>query len=85
MRFGALSCARMIGGEWKRREWIDKVPFSFSSGCIALPVAHCERSVRNFVDTLGYPETTAITEVERYCVWPGQACALEPKTGVSAA
>jgi len=31
--------------------------------------------VRYFADTLGNPETSAITEVERYCVWPGQACA----------
>jgi uncharacterized protein (DUF885 family) len=30
--------------------------------------------VRYFVDTLGDPETASITEVERYCVWPGQAC-----------
>jgi uncharacterized protein (DUF885 family) len=34
-----------------------------------------ERSVRYFIATLGYPEKSAITEVERYCVWPGQACA----------
>ena len=34
-----------------------------------------EQAVRYFTDTLGDPETSAITEVERYCVWPGQACA----------
>jgi uncharacterized protein (DUF885 family) len=34
-----------------------------------------EQAVRYFVDTLGDPESTSITEVERYCVWPGQACA----------
>jgi uncharacterized protein (DUF885 family) len=33
-----------------------------------------DRAVRYFVDVLGDPETAAITEVERYCVWPGQAC-----------
>jgi uncharacterized protein (DUF885 family) len=33
-----------------------------------------EQAVRYFSDTLGDPETGAITEVERYCVWPGQAC-----------
>jgi uncharacterized protein (DUF885 family) len=33
-----------------------------------------EQAVRYFVDTLGDPETASITEVERYCVWPGQAC-----------
>jgi uncharacterized protein (DUF885 family) len=26
------------------------------------------------VDTMGDPETVAATEVDRYCVWPGQAC-----------
>jgi uncharacterized protein (DUF885 family) len=34
-----------------------------------------ERAVGYFVDVLGDPETTAITEVERYSVWPGQCCA----------
>ncbi len=33
-----------------------------------------EQAVRYFVDTLGDPETASVTEVERYCVWPGQAC-----------
>jgi uncharacterized protein (DUF885 family) len=33
-----------------------------------------EQAVRYFVDNLGDPETTSVTEVERYCVWPGQAC-----------
>jgi uncharacterized protein (DUF885 family) len=33
-----------------------------------------DQAVRYFVDVLGDPETAAITEVERYCVWPGQAC-----------
>ena len=33
-----------------------------------------DQAVRYFVDTLGDPETASITEVERYCVWPGQAC-----------
>jgi len=34
-----------------------------------------EQAVRYFTDRLGYPEASANTEVERYCVWPGQACA----------
>jgi uncharacterized protein (DUF885 family) len=34
-----------------------------------------EQAVRYFVDVLGDPETSAITEVERYSVWPGQCCA----------
>jgi uncharacterized protein (DUF885 family) len=33
-----------------------------------------EQAVKYFVDTLGDQEASAITEVERYCVWPGQAC-----------
>jgi uncharacterized protein (DUF885 family) len=33
-----------------------------------------EQAVKYFADTLGDPETASITEVERYCVWPGQAC-----------
>ncbi len=34
-----------------------------------------EQAVKYFVETLGDQEASAITEVERYCVWPGQACA----------
>ncbi|HEY3777372.1 MAG TPA: DUF885 family protein [Rhizomicrobium sp.] len=34
-----------------------------------------EQAVKYYTDTLGDPETSAVTEVERYCVWPGQACA----------
>jgi uncharacterized protein (DUF885 family) len=33
-----------------------------------------ERAIRYYVDALGDQEASAITEVERYCVWPGQAC-----------
>jgi uncharacterized protein (DUF885 family) len=33
-----------------------------------------EQAVRYFRDTLGDPDASCITEVERYCVWPGQAC-----------
>jgi uncharacterized protein (DUF885 family) len=33
-----------------------------------------ERSSRYFQDLLGDPETSATGEVDRYCVWPGQAC-----------
>ncbi|HTY48726.1 MAG TPA: DUF885 family protein [Steroidobacteraceae bacterium] len=33
-----------------------------------------EQAIRYYTDTLGDPETVATTEVERYCVWPGQAC-----------
>ena len=33
-----------------------------------------EKAVDYFVDTLGQKRTSAVTEVERYCVWPGQAC-----------
>jgi len=33
-----------------------------------------EKAVRYFADTAGDPDSAVITEVERYCVWPGQAC-----------
>ena len=33
-----------------------------------------EKAVKYFTDMLGDPETSAITEIERYCVTPGQAC-----------
>lgn len=33
-----------------------------------------EQAVRYFVENAGDPESTAVTEIERYCVWPGQAC-----------
>ncbi len=34
-----------------------------------------EQAIKYFTDTLGDPVATATTEVDRYCVWPGQACA----------
>jgi uncharacterized protein (DUF885 family) len=33
-----------------------------------------EKAIAFFTDTIGDPETVATTEVERYCIWPGQAC-----------
>ena len=33
-----------------------------------------EQSIRYFTDASGDQETSAATEVERYCVSPGQAC-----------
>ena len=33
-----------------------------------------EQAVKYYVDTLGDQEASAISEVERYCAWPGQAC-----------
>jgi len=33
-----------------------------------------ERAIRYFVENQGDPESAAVSEVERYCVWPGQAC-----------
>jgi uncharacterized protein (DUF885 family) len=33
-----------------------------------------EQAVQFYTETLGDPESVAVTEVERYCVWPGQAC-----------
>jgi uncharacterized protein (DUF885 family) len=34
-----------------------------------------EDAIKYYVDTLGDQDASAATEVERYCVWPGQACA----------
>lgn len=33
-----------------------------------------EKAVAYYMQRLGSPERAAATEVERYCVWPGQAC-----------
>jgi uncharacterized protein (DUF885 family) len=33
-----------------------------------------ERAIEYYAGTLGDPVSGATTEVERYCVWPGQAC-----------
>lgn len=33
-----------------------------------------EKAIKYYVDVLGDQEASAITEIERYCVWPGQAC-----------
>ena len=34
-----------------------------------------EQAVAYFTQHLGDPESAAVQEVERYCIWPGQACA----------
>ena len=34
-----------------------------------------EQAIKYYMDALGDPEGSTATEVERYCVWPGQACA----------
>ena len=33
-----------------------------------------EKAVKYYVDSIGDQEASAITEIERYVVWPGQAC-----------
>ena len=33
-----------------------------------------ERALEEFVAATGLPGSTAVSEVERYCAWPGQAC-----------
>ncbi len=33
-----------------------------------------EKAIGYFADNAGDPESAVATEVERYCVWPGQAC-----------
>ncbi len=35
------------------------------------------RATQYFVDTLGYAAGRAGREIDRYCVWPGQACAYK--------
>jgi len=36
-----------------------------------------ERTIRYFIDTVGLDEISATSEVERYIVWPGQACSYK--------
>jgi len=33
-----------------------------------------ERATAFYCATLGTPQSAAVTEIDRYCVWPGQAC-----------
>ncbi len=33
-----------------------------------------EQAIQYYADALGDPDSAVATEVERYCVWPGQAC-----------
>src|SRR5262249_17310759 len=33
-----------------------------------------ERANGYYADALGEPAAAAATEIERYCIWPGQAC-----------
>ncbi len=33
-----------------------------------------EQAIKYFIENQGDPDSTAVAEVERYCVWPGQAC-----------
>src|SRR5690606_11515877 len=36
-----------------------------------------DEAVRYMTEHLGEPESAHVTEVERYCVWPGQACSYK--------
>jgi uncharacterized protein (DUF885 family) len=36
-----------------------------------------EQAIRYMVDVLGDQESNVTTEIERYCVWTGQACAYK--------
>jgi uncharacterized protein (DUF885 family) len=36
-----------------------------------------EQAIRYMTEHLGEPESSHVTEVERYCVWPGQACSYK--------
>jgi uncharacterized protein (DUF885 family) len=33
-----------------------------------------EQAIKYMAETMGDEESGAVTEIERYCVWPGQAC-----------
>ena len=33
-----------------------------------------EQALKYYIDNIGDPEASAVTEIERYVVWPGQAC-----------
>jgi len=33
-----------------------------------------EKAIRYMMEAIGDKESATITEIERYCVWPGQAC-----------
>ncbi|HYM35808.1 MAG TPA: DUF885 family protein, partial [Steroidobacteraceae bacterium] len=33
-----------------------------------------EQALKYYIDTLGDQDASAATEIERYAVWPGQAC-----------
>jgi uncharacterized protein (DUF885 family) len=33
-----------------------------------------DRALQAFIDATGLPHSNAVSEVERYCAWPGQAC-----------
>ncbi|WP_029086752.1 DUF885 domain-containing protein [Brevundimonas aveniformis] len=36
-----------------------------------------EQGIRYMTEHLGEPESNWVTEIERYCVWPGQACSYK--------
>ncbi|MBV9884774.1 MAG: DUF885 domain-containing protein, partial [Sphingomonadaceae bacterium] len=36
-----------------------------------------EAAIRYMIDNAAEPEGSAVREIERYCVWPGQACAYK--------
>jgi len=44
-----------------------------------------EQAIRYMIDNAAEPEGSAVREIERYCVWPGQACAYKSGQTVIAA
>ena len=44
-----------------------------------------EAAIRYMIDNAAEPEGSAVREIERYCVWPGQACAYKSGQTVIAA
>ncbi len=62
---------------WGRLGYLQSLLFRATRLVVDLGLHHNrwsrEQAIRYMVDTLGDKETTVTTEVERYCVWPGQA------------
>lgn len=65
------------GNPWGRLGYLQSLLFRATRLVVDSGLHHKrwsrEQAIRYMVDTLGDQETSVTTEVERYCVWPGQA------------
>lgn len=65
------------GDPWGRLGYLQSLMFRATRLVVDSGLHHKrwsrEQAIRYMVDTLGDEESTITTEVERYCVWPGQA------------